>query len=108
MSPRAQVLTPDSLLLTDLISPQDLTPRDLMYSLLVTRPGGATTRQVPTIQPSVVTVEADIPRNLPRNLPPGVRLPHTSSLWGIACGLTIPFTNASAVTGCPAPPGSSR
>jgi hypothetical protein len=35
-SPRARLLTPDSLFLTDLIIHHDLTPRDLMHSLLVT------------------------------------------------------------------------
>jgi hypothetical protein len=68
-----------------------------MHFLLVTA-SAAATRQAPTVQPSAVTVEAeaDIPRNLPRNLPLGACLTIPRHSCGIVCGLTIPFTSASA------------
>lgn len=90
-SPRARVLTPDNLL-TDLIIHHDLTPRDLMHSLpfvtaQVVLPLDKAQRS--SHQPSQREAEAVTPRNLPRNLP-------LSACLNILCGLTIPFTSASA------------
>ena len=93
VSPRARVLTPDSLFLTDLIIHHDLTPRDLMHFLLVT--ARVVLLLLDRFRASAVKVEADIPRNLPRNLPPGACLPIPHHC-GIVCGLTIPFISASA------------